>query len=358
MPSPSSPSHIPSVFVHAYAKVNLTLAVLGRRADGYHRLASVMQTVALHDTLRLAPLMANDVALVSADAADIDATPIDLPPIAFACDLPELGVAADNLAVRAARVMQGEARAMGGDAARRAQRGLLMELRKQTPTQAGLGGGSSDAACVLAALDALWGLGLGAARLEALAATLGSDTPFFVGGGTALIGGRGEVVTPLPDAEPLWLILLKPRVGVSTAAIFRALTPADYGDEADTQAVVATIQARRPLPFDRLTNTLEPVTLRAYPTVAAARERLLAAGAPVVRMSGSGPTLYAPFRSLSEAAAVHRRLRADIEGDSSEDGACDAWLCHTRSREQCARALPTQPWRPASASRPARERAP
>ena len=333
MSSPSSPSHIPSVFVPAYAKVNLTLAVLGRRADGYHQLASVMQTVALHDTLRLAPL-------AQGDAVSSTYTP----PIAFACDLPELGAATDNLAVRAAQVMQGEALAMGGDAARRARQGLLLELRKQTPTQAGLGGGSSDAACVLASLDALWGLGLGAARLEALAATLGSDTPFFVGGGTALIGGRGEVVTPLPDAEPLWLILLKPRVGVSTAAIFRALTPADYGDEADTQAVVAAIQARRPLPFDRLTNTLEPVTLRAYPAVATARERLLAAGAPVVRMSGSGPTLYAPFRSLDEATAVHRRLRADIEGDSSEDGACDAWLCYTRSREQCARALPTQPW--------------
>lgn len=338
----SSPSPLsPSTFVPAYAKVNLTLAVLGRRADGYHRLASVMQTVSLHDTLRLAPLALSDdpATLAEANGASMDNTP-DLPPIAFACDLPELGAAADNLAVRAARAMQGAALALGGAAAHRARRGLLLELRKETPTQAGLGGGSSDAACVLAALDALWGLGLGAARLEALAATLGSDTPFFVGGGTALIEGRGEVVTPLPDAEPLWLILLKPRVGVSTAAIFRALTPADYGDAADTEAVVSAIRAGQALPFDRLTNTLEPVTLRAYPAVAAARDLLLAAGAPVVRMSGSGPTLYAPFRTLDEASVVHRRLRAEVDGDD----AFDAWLCHTRSREQCARALPTAVW--------------
>lgn len=342
MPSPRFPH---AVFVSAYAKVNLTLAVLGKRADGYHRLASVMQTVSLHDTLRLAPLAQGD------DARSTTSTSI-----AFACDLPELGAADENLAYRAARALMDEALALGGDAARRARRGLALELRKETPTQAGLGGGSSDAATTLAALDALWGLRLGAARLEALAATLGSDTPFFVGGGTALIGGRGEVVTPLPDAEPLWLILLKPRVGVSTAAIFRALTPADYGDAADTEAVVGAIQAGQSLPFNRLTNTLEPVTLRAYPAVAEARDRLLEAGAPVVRMSGSGPTLYAPFRRLDDAVVVHRRLRADLAatdvsdagdaGDASDDAhtAFDTWLCHTRSREQCAHALPTQAW--------------
>ncbi len=333
-PTPTSP---PIVVVPAYAKVNLTLAVLGKRADGYHRLASVMQTIALHDTLRLAPLALGD-----------DALGTGAPSIAFACDLPELGAAEDNLAYRAARLMLDEALALGGDAARRARRGLVVELRKQTPTQAGLGGGSSDAATTLTALNALWGLGLGAARLEALAAMLGSDTPFFIGGGTALIGGRGEVVKPLPDAEPLWLILQKPRVGVSTAAIFRALTPADYGDAADTEAVVGAIQAGQALPFERLTNTLEPVTLRAYPAVAEARERLLAAGAPVVRMSGSGPTLYAPFRRLDDAIVVHRRLCADgIVSDDKADNphaAFDAWLCHTRNREQCARALPTQAW--------------
>jgi len=318
----------------AYAKVNLTLAVLGKRADGYHRLASVMQTISLHDTLRLAPL-----------ALDDDTQATGEPPITFACDLPELGAADENLAYRAARTVQREALVLGGDSARRVRRGLALELRKETPTQAGLGGGSSDAATTLAALNVLWGLGLGATRLEALAATLGSDTPFFVGGGTALIGGRGEVVTPLPDAEPLWLILLKPRVGVSTAAIFRALTPADYGEAQDSEAVVGKIQAGQPLPFDRLTNTLEPVTLRAYPAVAAARARLLVAGAPLVRMSGSGPTLYAPFRSLSEAAAVYGRLRADMAdaGDASTD--CDAWLCHTISRAQCTRALPTHVWK-------------
>ncbi len=334
-----------SVFVTAYAKINLTLAVLGKRADGYHRLASVMQTISLHDTLRLAPLLETSapIARPAQEPLTSEEAAGDNLPLVFACDAPTLGVATRNLAYRAARLLQREALALGEPAAGRARRGLALDLRKETPTQAGLGGGSSDAACVVTALDALWGLGLGVARLEALAATLGSDTPFFVGGGTAQIAGRGEEVTPLPDAEPLWLILVKPAIGVSTAAIFRALTPAEYGDEADTQAVAAAIRAGRPLPFAQLTNSLEAVTQRVYPAVARARGRLLDAGAPLVRMSGSGPTLSAPCRSLGEAAAVYRRLRTPV-ARAGGDLPFDAWLCHTITREQCAHALPAQPW--------------
>ncbi|HLY31366.1 MAG TPA: 4-(cytidine 5'-diphospho)-2-C-methyl-D-erythritol kinase, partial [Ktedonobacterales bacterium] len=228
-----------------------------------------------------------------------------------------------------------------GEIIERIHRGLMLELHKTIPSQAGLGGGSSDAACVLTALNALWELGIPETHLEALGASLGSDAPFFVSGGTALIEGRGEFVSALPDAEPFWLVLVKPRIGVSTAAVFRALTPSDFSDETETLALVSAIRAGRPLAFDRLANTLEAGVLRAYPAVSESRAALLAAGAPAVRMSGSGPTLFAPFRTLAEATAVYQRLRAMISDPQAMEVPCDAWLCHTISRAQFARARPT-----------------
>lgn len=292
--------HRSDLFVPAYAKINLTLDVLGKREDGYHRLASVMQTIALHDTLRIET---ND------DAA-----------ITCACDAAELQTD-DNLALRAAKLIS----AIAGDK----RLGVRIELRKEIPTQAGLGGGSSDAARVLTMLNALWQLGLPTERLEELAAQLGSDVPFFVRGGTALIEGRGEYVTALPDAEPLWIVLAKPAIGLPTAQVFRSLRPESYSAGDDTEAVVVAIREQRPLPFERLSNALEPGVLQTVPQVAAARNLLLDSGAPLVRMSGSGPTLFAPFRRLADAAAVLERARA-----STLDVA--VWLTHTISHSSGA----------------------
>lgn len=280
----------PAIFVPAWAKINLTLSVLAKREDGYHALASVMQTISLRDTLRIQPTDDGAVTCV----VDVPALQND-----------------ENLALRAARLLHDEGYLSGGAA---------LELLKRIPAQGGLGGGSSDAAAVLTALNRLCALNLSRARLEALGARLGSDVPFFIRGGTALIEGRGEYVTPLPDGEPLWLIVARPPVGVSTAAVFRALTPADYGDAQDTEAVVAAIRRGAKIPFERLSNTLEPVVMRRWPEVAATRDALVAAGAPVVRMSGSGPTLFAPFRSLLDVTRVYDNLPLDR---------IEAWLCHT-----------------------------
>ncbi|HEU5343219.1 MAG TPA: 4-(cytidine 5'-diphospho)-2-C-methyl-D-erythritol kinase [Ktedonobacterales bacterium] len=287
------------IFAAAYAKINLTLAVLGRRDDGYHRLASVMQTISLCDTLRIA--------VGGADRFDCDVAALAQP---------------DNLVVRAASLLRAEVA--------RPDLAAEIELHKEVPAQGGLGGGSSDAATALVTLNARWRLGLSLARLEALAARLGSDTPYLIHGGTARIEGRGEIVEPLPDAEPLWLALVKPLVDVSTPAVFGALTPADYGDAADTEAVIAAIRAENPLPFERLTNTLERGVLRAYPEVANVKKALLDLGAPLVVMSGSGPSLFAPFRSLREAASLVERARGRQ---------LNVWLCHsvTRAQVQAAR---------------------
>lgn len=285
------------MFVHAYAKINYTLDVLGKRPDGYHTLASVMQTVALCDTLRLRPRDDGELALV--------------------CDVPALQ-SEQNLVLRAARRLQAEAA--------QPLPGVTLELRKAIPAQAGLGGGSSDAASTLASLNAAWGLALDDARLETLGAELGSDVPFFIRGGTALIEGRGERVTPLPDAEPLWIVLAKPKHGLSTAAVFRSLTPADYTRGEDTATLVDAIRAGQPLPFTRFSNALERGVAAAYPAVATALAALHAAGAPVVRLSGSGPTVFAPFRELLPAAQVTEAGRA---------AGLETWLTHTVMAAQC-----------------------
>lgn len=283
----------PAVFVPAWAKINLTLSVLRKRTDGYHALASVMQTISLRDTLRI-------------QATD-DAN------VACVVDVPELATS-DNLALRAVRLLRSEGYLAGG---------AMLELHKEIPAQGGLGGGSSDAASVLTALNRLCGLNLDQTRLQELGARLGSDVPFFIQGGTALIEGRGEFVTPLPDCEPLWLVIARPHVRISTAAVFRSLAPSDYADTGETDAVVESIQQGAPLPLDRLSNALEPVVMRSWPEVAATRDSLLRAGAPVVRMSGSGPTLFAPFRTLLDAVNVYEHTRT---------APYDTWLCHTVSR--------------------------
>lgn len=280
-----------SIFVLAYAKINLTLDVLGKRDDGYHALASVMQTISLHDSL-----------LIRANAGGQIIATSDDPLLA----------SDDNLAPRAARLLKAD---IGNE-----RLGAEIELRKAVPIQAGLGGGSSDAAAVLTALNELWGAGYDIARLEALGGQLGSDVPFFIRGGTALIEGRGEVVTPLPDMEPLWILLAKPRIGLATPTVFGQLSPASYTDGKATRRVVEAINSRYPIAFTDLVNALEPGVLRAFPEVAAARAMLLAAGAPTAHMCGSGPTLFVPCRELSLARAIYTHL---------VDSPLDVWLAHT-----------------------------
>ncbi len=266
------------VFAQAFAKINLTLDVLRRRTDGYHELASVMQTVTLADTLAFRSLPDGR--------------------IEFFCEAPGLN-GPENLAYRAVLALR---------AATGCQRGIHIELRKRIPPQGGLGGGSSDAACVLLTLNRLWELELEPMRLIELASDLGSDVPFFVRGGTALVEGRGEHVTPLPDLPGFWVILLKPAVAVSTPAAFRALIPDDYTDGQATANLVAAIRQAESLPLDGLVNALEKRVCQLYPAVAESRAAFFQAGARYVRMSGSGPTLFGLFSSLEEAAPVYQTL--------------------------------------------------
>ncbi len=205
------------------------------------------------------------------------------------------------------------------------RRGVSIELQKQTPAQGGLGGGSSDAACILRMLNAWWSLELGQERLLELAARLGSDVPFFMLGGSALVEGRGERVTSLPDLPGMWVVLLKPPVAVSTPAVFQALTPDDYTDGRATSRLAGVLREGGPLPLDGLVNALEARVCRNYPAVAEGRAALMQAGARIVRMSGSGPTLFALFHSLEEAQPVYQAL---LEQGSQ------VWLVRTIARAE------------------------
>lgn len=284
----SAPSHrhLPA-FAYAHAKINLTLDVLGKREDGYHALASIMQTVSQSDTLLLH----------ATSDGKLD----------FTCDVAELQ-SQSNLALRAAELLRREAN--------RPELGARIELHKEIPVQAGLGGGSSDAGCVLVEMNRLWQLAIPPSRLRELAAELGSDVPFFVhevyggAGSTAEIAGRGEYVTGLPPAEPLWLVLAKPEIGVSTARVFGHLPASEYSDGTNTALVAEAIRKLRPIPFEHLFNALEPGVFRQYPEIARLRDQLRETGAPVVRMSGSGPSLFAPFRTLAEASVVYQQMRS------------------------------------------------
>jgi 4-diphosphocytidyl-2-C-methyl-D-erythritol kinase len=291
-------------FVRAYAKINLTLDILGRRADGYHDLATVMQTVDLYDTLCLVTTADDGISLI--------------------CTTPELSND-ENLAVRAAWLIR-QRFAL--------EQGIGIELYKRIPVAAGLGGGSSDAAAVLLALQQWLQLPLSSSELLEMAAALGSDVPFFLTGGLALCEGRGERVTPLVPYWPptmRWLLLVKPAISVSTAAVFRGLPASDYTDGSHTGAVCAAFDARSTPRREDLYNGLERSVLEKYPEVARAREDLLDAGAPFVRLSGSGPTLFAPFSELSRASQVQEDMQAqgyDVYlSRAIHPDAGNVWIC-------------------------------
>ena len=206
-----------------------------------------------------------------------------------------------DLAYRAARLLWDEVGVAKGAAIR---------LEKRIPVAAGLGGGSSDAAATLLGLDRLWGLGLGAAGLHPLAARLGSDVPFFLYGGTALMEGRGERVTPLPMPQgDLAVVLLHPPIAIpeKTASLYRALPSTAYTHGEATRALVRCLRDKQPLRGDALVNDFDAVALGSFSGLAEYRRAFEGAGASDVHLAGTGPTLFA-VAPWEQAEGISRRL--------------------------------------------------
>ena len=265
----------------AHAKINLSLEVLRRRADGYHQVATIIHAVDLADRLSFEP----------SDSLSLE------------CSAPP-APAERNLAMRAARLLQHETGCTSGAA---------MVLEKRIPVGSGLGGGSSDAAATLKALDALWGLNLSTTRLLQLAACLGSDVPFFVRGGCALAEGRGEVITPLPSMSGWWAVLLPTFFNLpdKTSRLYGLLTEEDFGDGSATRALAQSLRDGTALHrvVGEAGNVFERVALLAFPGLERQREALLDAGAPFARLTGSGPTLFTLVESRHQGEAIFRRLK-------------------------------------------------
>jgi len=266
--------------VWAPAKVNLFLEVLGKRPDGYHELATLMVAIRRYDTLCFKEETSAAVRLT--------------------CNRADLSTGPDNLVVRAARLLQDRTGC---------SRGCSIRLTKRIPLAAGLAGGSSDAAATLLGLSRLWKLNLPVADLEKLGAELGSDVPFFFHLPAAWCTGRGEIVKPLKPARQLDLVLVCPKFGCSTAAVYgKVQLPAQ---PIDGTAMLAAFGKGDVEAIGRgLHNRLQPAAEAIAPELQALHRRLLALQPAGALLSGSGSTLFAVCRDRVEAERIARGMRS------------------------------------------------
>lgn len=295
MPRPAATS----VTARAFAKINLDLRILGLLPDGYHDVRTVLQSVRLHDTLTFTP---------SAGRFVIE------------CDAPGVPLDARNLVWKAAALLDHAVRRRQGDPA-----GVRVRLTKRIPAEAGLGGGSSDAAATLIALTRLWRLDLDLPSLLRLGSRLGADVPFFLAGGTVLGAGRGDDISPLTEPPRVSVVIVKPPFGVSTPDAYRWF---------DEDGPARPSRARRHLPSSwppwaaAVRNDLEAPVARRHPPIRRVVRALGALGADYAAMSGSGSAVFGVFEAPESALAAQAALtRRGVR----------AWTTQTMSRSAVVR---------------------
>ncbi|GAF14287.1 4-diphosphocytidyl-2-C-methyl-D-erythritol kinase [Bacillus sp. JCM 19045] len=266
--------------IKAPAKINLSLDVLRKRDDGYHEVEMIMTMVDLADRVDLALRVDGKISV----------------------DVSEGFVPSDerNFAYQAAALLKKRFRV---------RHGVHIYITKRIPVAAGLAGGSSDAAATLKGLNQLWELGLSLDELAELGAEIGSDVSFCVYGGTALATGRGERIEALPSPPPLWVVLAKPPIGVSTKDVYGGLK-VDKANPGNTEAMIEALHNQDAQAiFSLLHNTLEDVTLRLHPEVKRIKEQMKRFGADAVLMSGSGPTVFGLVEKESRVNRIYNGLR-------------------------------------------------
>lgn len=272
------------ITVKGHAKINLTLDILGTRADGFHEVAMVMQAIELHDTITL-------------EKAD---------KISLTINVPWLKADEKNLAWRAAALIM-EEYGTGG---------ATMRLTKNIPVAAGLAGGSADAAAVLRGMNELYELNLTDERLCELGARLGSDIPFCLMGGTMLATGRGEVLTRLACLPATYVVLAKPPVSVSTAWAYKNYDEQGAPVHPDNDKICAEIAAgNRKAVAKLLCNVLESVTIKKYGVISEYKKMMLEGGAMASMMSGSGPTVFGLTADKATAEKIAARLRENTRAN-------------------------------------------
>ncbi len=291
-----------AVTVLAPAKINLTLEILGRRPDGYHDIASVMQALDLADELAIGIGPGSGIS-VQVVGAELPAGPTNLAYRAAASLLAALG--AGGREVNAGGDPEG---ARTGETPRVA---VSIRLHKRIPVAAGLGGGSADAAAVLLGLNHLFGRPLGAAALQRVAAALGSDVPFFLTGGTCLATGRGERLRRLPPLPDLQVVVVAPCIPVETQWAYAARSAGELTASGGSSSMLESAIRERSISriARALVNDLEEVVARRYGVVAGVLEELRRGEIVGARMSGSGSAAYALVAEEAEALALAGALR-------------------------------------------------
>lgn len=273
--------------IRAPAKINLSLRVLGKRADGYHLLDTIMAPVSLYDEIEIKKIRAAS----SRPTGE---------PIRISCDHPGVPAGRENIVYRAAETILEN---------RRKSVPISIHIKKLIPIGAGLGGGSSDAAATLVGLNRLLGLRCSLPTLEKLALTLGADVPFFIRARPARAQGIGERLRPLRGLPRFWSVLVYPGFPVPTAWV--------YGNfpQKLTKPLVNTSIATSPNTLSELTsrlqNDLEAVVLKRYPEIGLIKQKLLREDALGVLMSGSGSSVFGVFASKAAAVRAFRRLRKE-----------------------------------------------
>ncbi|MGB8509708.1 MAG: 4-(cytidine 5'-diphospho)-2-C-methyl-D-erythritol kinase [Pyrinomonadaceae bacterium] len=270
----------------AFAKINLTLRVLGRRADHYHEIQTVFQTISLHDSLTFEPLTDERFELTCSDL--------------------EIPTDESNLVRRAATALRERFRVC---------RGARVELCKRIPAGGGLGGGSSDAAVALLGLTRLWKIRASKSELADIGAGLGADVPYFFTGGTALGTGTGTIVTPLEDALRRHLVVIAPRVKVSTADAYEALkSPALTKADSPVMLPISRTEPEFSGSLHEVVhNDFERVIFELYPEIESASEALLRLGARRAMLSGSGSSVFGIFDDFVEAEKARDALASEID---------------------------------------------
>ena len=266
----------------AFAKINLTLDVLGKRPDGYHDIQSVMQTISIRD--------------------DVEVEVGTAKPWTLSCDKEDVPQDSSNLAWKAAE--------MFCRAAKRDPEGVAIRITKRIPTQAGLGGGSADAAAVLRALNRHYDYPFSIYALAELGAEVGSDVPFCTLGGTVLCQGRGERLRKLPDLPETLFVVCKPDFPVSTPELYRRLDETAIARRPDHTAMEAAIvQGDVGAIAGQLCNVFEPVVTEKHLELNYIKSLMNSYGALGFAMSGSGPSVYAIAPSLEYAAVICTMLK-------------------------------------------------
>ena len=266
--------------VRAPAKINLTLEVLAKRGDGFHEIRSVLQAVSLRDRLHFRP--SREVILKS--------------------NMPGW-ISEQSLVAKAVSLVKETTGCT---------KGAEIEIEKQIPLLSGLGGDSSDAAAILRGLNRLWEPGLSQRELVEMATKLGSDVAFFLYGGTALVEGRGEMVTPLPPLPRSRVILVVPSVARpprKTAQLYASLPTSDYSDGQVTQKLVDALKAGRGLEPALRFNVFDSVAPAQFAGLNKYREQMMSLGAPDVHLAGSGPALFTLVKDKAQAEELYRRFR-------------------------------------------------